>query len=58
MELARLIRDIGTRRVMMGSDYPWYDLDNTVDRVMSLPLLAEEEKERILGANAEEILGL
>ena len=58
MELAQLIRAIGPHRVMMGSDFPWYDLDNTVDRVMSLPLLAVEEKERILGANAEEILGL
>ena len=57
-ELAKLIQDIGPRRVMMGSDFPWYDLDNTVDRVMSLPLLAGEEKERILGANAQEILGL
>ena len=57
-ELARLIKAIGPHRVMMGSDFPWYDLDNTVDRVMSLPLLADEEKERILGANAEEILGL
>ncbi len=58
MELARLIRDIGTRRVMMGSDYPWYDLDNTVDRVMALPLLSAEEKEGILGANAQSILDL
>ena len=58
VELARLIKAIGPHRVMMGSDFPWYDLDNTVDRVMSLPLLADEEKERILGANAEKILGL
>ncbi len=57
-ELARLIRQIGPHRVMMGSDYPWYDLDNTVDRVMALPLLSGEEKEGILGANARSILGL
>ena len=55
-ELARLIQDIGTDRVMMGSDFPWYDLDQTVDRVMSLPLLSMEEKEGIIGANAERIL--
>jgi predicted TIM-barrel fold metal-dependent hydrolase len=41
---------------MMGSDFPWYDLDQTVDRVMSLPLLSMEEKEGIIGANAERIL--
>ena len=50
-ELARLIQDIGTDRVMMGSDFPWYDLDQTVDRVMSLPLLSMEEKEGIIGAS-------
>ena len=55
-ELAQLIRDIGADRVMMGSDFPWYDLDQTVDRVMSLPILSMEEKEGIIGANAERIL--
>ena len=55
-ELAQLIRDIGADRVMMGSDFPWYDLDRTIDRVMALPLLSMEEKEGIIGANAERIL--
>lgn len=55
-ELAQLIRDIGADRVMMGSDFPWYDLDQTIDRVMALPLLSMEEKEGIIGANAERIL--
>ncbi len=57
-ELAQLIRNIGPHRVMMGSDFPWYDLDNTVDRIMSLPLLSDEEKEGMVGANARAILGL
>ena len=57
-QLAALIQDIGPARVMMGSDYPWYDLDHTVERVMDLPLLSQEEKEGILGANAVTILGL
>ena len=57
-ELARLIQAIGPHRVMMGSDYPWYDLDHTVERVMSLPLLSTEEKAGIIGANAVNILGL
>lgn len=57
-DLAQLIKDIGPSRVMMGSDYPWYDLDHTVDRVMELPLLSREEKEGILGANAVRILKL
>jgi predicted TIM-barrel fold metal-dependent hydrolase len=56
--LARLIRDIGPHRVMLGTDFPWYDLDHTVERVMALPLLSREEKEGMLGANAVRILRL
>ncbi len=57
-QLAQLIKDIGPHRVMMGSDYPWYDLDHTVERVMALPLLSDEEKQGIIGANAVNILNL
>jgi len=57
-DLARLIADIGPDRVMLGTDFPWYDLDHTAQRVLDLPLLSKEAKERILGANAVGILGL
>jgi predicted TIM-barrel fold metal-dependent hydrolase len=57
-ELTRLIRDVGSHRVMLGSDFPWYDLDRTVERVMALPLLSREEREGIMGANAVRILQL
>ena len=57
-QLARLIKDVGPDRVMLGTDFPWYDLDHTAERVMELPILSEEEKEGILGANAVRILGL
>jgi len=57
-EMARLIKDIGPSRVLMGSDYPWYDLDHTVERVMALPLLSAEEKAGIVGANAMRVLKL
>jgi uncharacterized protein len=57
-ELARLIREIGPERVMLGTDFPWYDLDRTVELVMGLPLLSTGEKEEILGANAVRILDL
>ena len=43
---------------MLDSDFPWYDLDHSIDRVFSLPILSMEEKERIIGANAVDILGL
>jgi predicted TIM-barrel fold metal-dependent hydrolase len=57
-ELVSLIREIGVERVMMGSDFPWYDLDHTVERVMALPGLSAGEREAIMGANAIRILGL
>ena len=57
-ELAKLILDIGPHRVMLGTDFPWYDLADTADRVMDLPLLSEEQKTGILGANAARILRL
>jgi uncharacterized protein len=57
-DLARMIREIGPGRVMLGTDFPWYDLGRTVELVMGLPLLSTEEKERILGANAVARLAL
>jgi len=57
-DLARMIREIGPERVMLGTDFPWYDLDRTVELVMALPMLSAGEKERILGANAVRILNL
>lgn len=57
-DLAGLIREVGPARVMLGSDFPWYDLDRTADLVMGLPLLSVEEKESILGANAARVLRL
>lgn len=57
-ELARLIRAIGAERILMGSDFPWYDLDHTVDLVLDLPLLSDEEKAAIVGTNAAALLEL
>jgi len=55
-ELAELIKKIGPHRVMMGSDFPWYDLDRTVHLISALPVLSDEEKRGILGENATQIL--
>jgi predicted TIM-barrel fold metal-dependent hydrolase len=57
-ELGGIIRDIGPERVMLGTDFPWYDPGRTVELVMDLPALALEEREAILGANAARILHL
>jgi len=57
-ELAGMIAEIGPDRVMLGTDFPWYDLAHTAELVMGLPGLSTGEKEAILGANAARILEL
>jgi predicted TIM-barrel fold metal-dependent hydrolase len=57
-EFSGLIRDVGTNRVMFGSDFPWYDLDTTMNLIQDLPGLAAAEREQILGQNAAEFLDL
>ena len=43
-QLGRLIRQIGPERVLFGTDFPWYELDRTIDQLMSLPHLSDEEQ--------------
>jgi len=57
-ELSCLIRDIGVDRVMLGSDFPWYDPARTVDRVMGLPNLGPAEQAALLGGTALRVLSL
>lgn len=57
-QLARLIKAIGPERVMFGSDFPWYGMDDVMDRIRALPLLSDEEKTDILGRNAARLFEL
>ncbi|MFT3864389.1 MAG: amidohydrolase family protein [Solirubrobacterales bacterium] len=57
-ELSALIRDIGAERVLMGSDYPWYEPGDVVAAVEALPGLDDEERAAVLGGNAAGLLGL
>ena len=57
-ELAQMILAIGPERVMLGTDYPWYDLQSTLEVLMDLPGLAEGQRQAIAGENAVRILGL
>lgn len=47
-----LIRGIGIERVMMGSDFPWYDMARTADLVRGLPDFSDAERAALLGGNA------
>src|ERR1035437_6028052 len=57
-ELAELIMAIGPDRVMLGTDYPWYDIGSTREVLMDLPRLSEGQKDAIAGENAARILAL
>jgi predicted TIM-barrel fold metal-dependent hydrolase len=57
-QLAALIRHVGADRVMLGSDFPWYDPARTADRVDALPGLGTAERAAILGGTATRFFGL
>ncbi|HEX5466197.1 MAG TPA: amidohydrolase family protein [Candidatus Limnocylindrales bacterium] len=57
-ELVALIRDVGPSRVLLGSDFPWYDISDVVAAVQALPGLSEGETAAILGENAASLFGL
>ena len=57
-ELSALICLIGADRVMLGSDFPWYDPNRTADRVASLPGLGSGERAAILGETAARVFRL
>jgi hypothetical protein len=56
-EAVDLIRRLGVDRVMFGSDYPWFSPVMDLKRFMGLPF-TPSEKEKLLGANAQRILGI
>ena len=58
VELGEMIRSIGIERVLMGSDFPWYDLDRTASLVDEIRGISEGEKEMIMGGNASRMYQL
>jgi predicted TIM-barrel fold metal-dependent hydrolase len=55
-EALKLIRAIGTDKVLFGSDFPWGDPSQDLARIKRLGL-SDAELESILGGNASRILG-
>jgi predicted TIM-barrel fold metal-dependent hydrolase len=53
--MAELIKDLGTDRVLFGSDYPWEDPGRAVEVVKSLDL-TEDEIQSLLWKNAARLL--
>jgi predicted TIM-barrel fold metal-dependent hydrolase len=56
-EFCQLVRTFGSDRVVFGTDSPWDDQAAALAAIRALDL-TEEEKEKILGGNAQRILGI
>ena len=54
-EFCQLVRAFGSDRVVFGTDSPWDDQAAALAAIRALDL-TEEEKEKILGGNAQRIL--
>lgn len=56
-DFCSLVRSFGSHRVLFGSDSPWTDQKASLEDILTLPL-TWEEKESVLGKNAERLLRL
>ena len=56
-KFAELVRLLGAERVLFGTDSPWAEHKEQVERIESCPL-SDEEKALILGGNAKKLLNL
>lgn len=54
-EVADIIRAHGPKKILFGTDFPWETQDRGIAYIESLPL-TRQEKEMILGGNAQQIL--
>lgn len=54
-QFLRMIHAFGPQRFFFGTDSPWGDQAQSVERIRSLPL-TQEEKDGILGGNAQKLL--
>jgi predicted TIM-barrel fold metal-dependent hydrolase len=57
-ELRALIRAVGADRILLGSDFPWYEPADVIAELLDLPGLSDEERAMILGRNATALLAV
>ncbi len=56
--LRHLAAEMGPDRIMIGTDYPFGWTSTEVDLVMNTPELSDDDRIKILGGTASELLGL
>lgn len=54
----KIVRTHGVDKILFGTDTPWTDQKNGVEKLRKLTALSEEEKKLIFSQNAIELLGL
>ncbi len=55
--MTKIIRKHGADRILFGSDMPWDRPDRIRDKILGLRI-SDDDKEKILGINAQRLLGL
>ncbi len=56
-QFVRMVRRFGAHRIFWGTDSPWQDQQESLDLFLQQPLTPEEQQ-KILGGNAQALLGL
>ncbi|MBQ9941470.1 MAG: amidohydrolase family protein [Christensenellaceae bacterium] len=56
-QLKRVIKNHGYEKILLGSDFPWHPSTAEIGMIRDLDI-PEEQKEAILGGNAQKLLGL
>lgn len=56
-QFVRMVRTFGADRIFWGTDTPWRDQQESLDLLLQQPL-TKEEQDKILGGNAQRLLGL
>jgi predicted TIM-barrel fold metal-dependent hydrolase len=56
--LRHLARQVGTKQVVMGTDYPFPWEDRAVDHILNTPGLSDDEKIAMLGGTAQRLLNI
>jgi aminocarboxymuconate-semialdehyde decarboxylase len=56
--LTHLIAEVGSGRIVMGTDHPFPWMKTAVDHILATPGLSDAERIAMLGGTASQLLGI